>query len=88
MHGLVQNNRALAATSPGQIQESKSGKGGRSKLPKGAGYSQPIQVRLREEDYKAFQQAAKSNGQTLSQWIRASLRAAATSQEILIRLVQ
>ncbi len=63
-------------------------KGGRRKLPKGQAHGYPIQVRLREDDYKAFQHSAKSNGQTLSEWIRASLRAAATSQEILLRLVR
>jgi uncharacterized protein (DUF1778 family) len=35
-----------------------------------------VPMRLKEEDFKAFSKAAKANKQTLSEWMRATLRAA------------
>lgn len=37
-------------------------------------HSNMVPIRLKNEDYKLFQQAAKANKQTLSEWIRAVLR--------------
>ncbi len=89
MRLLKQSSRPTPETmTTGSRRTVKRKKGGRPKLMTGQGYGQPVQVRVTEEDYKTFQHVANSNGQTLSEWIRTSLRAAATSHEILMRLVQ
>ena len=54
----------------------KAKKRGRPALPKKHVKSNIIPMRLKDEDLKAFSKAAKENNLTLSEWIRATLRAA------------
>lgn len=49
---------------------------GRPKLPKGKVMGRIVQVRLTPDEFKAVTLAAKSSNQTLSAWIRGTLRAA------------
>ena len=57
-------------------QQSKTRKVGRPKLPKGAAMGRVIQVRFTAEDEKGITAAAKASKQTLSEWIRDTLKAA------------
>ncbi len=49
---------------------------GRPPLPKKHVKANIIPMRLKDEDLKAFSKAAKANNQTLSEWMRTTLRAA------------
>jgi uncharacterized protein (DUF1778 family) len=54
----------------------KPRKVGRPKLPKGQAKAAPIQVRLNGDDRRRVEKAAKSQKQTVSEWIRSTLNAA------------
>ena len=54
----------------------KPRKPGRPKLPKGQAKTGAIQVRLNDDDRKKVEKAAKSQKQTVSEWIRSTLNAA------------
>ena len=47
---------------------------GRPALPKKHVKSNIVPIRLKDEELKAFTKAAKANDQTLSEWMRESLR--------------
>jgi len=47
---------------------------GRPRLPKGHAKGKIMPVRVKDEEFKAFSKAAKTSKQTLSQWIRDTLR--------------
>ncbi len=49
---------------------------GRPRLPKGDAKGKIVPVRVRGEEFKQFSKAAKANKQTLSEWIRETLRKA------------
>ena len=49
---------------------------GRPKLPKGEAKGRIVPVRFTTEAMKAVEAAAKSNKQTVSEWIRSTLEAA------------
>ena len=49
---------------------------GRPKMAKGEAKSCTVLVRMSAEDRKAVEVAAKSKGQTVSEWIRATIREA------------
>jgi uncharacterized protein (DUF1778 family) len=51
-------------------------KRGRPPLPKGHVKAKIVPMRLKEEDFKAFTKAAKASKQTLSEWMRSTLRKA------------
>jgi uncharacterized protein (DUF1778 family) len=55
----------------------KPKKVGRPKLPKGEAKGRVVQVRLNADDLKRVTTAAKAKGQTLSDWIREAINAAA-----------
>ena len=54
----------------------KAKKRGRPALPKGHVKANIVPMRLKDEDLKAFTKAAKSSNQTLSEWMRNTLRKA------------
>ena len=54
----------------------KPRKPGRPKLPKGAAKGSIVPVRFSSEDRKRVEDAAKANSQTVSEWIRGTLKAA------------
>lgn len=56
------------------MSKKKANKVGRPKLPKEHVHSHVLQVRLKDDDYKLILQKAKGSKQTLSEWIRATLR--------------
>jgi hypothetical protein len=56
--------------------QAKPRKVGRPKLPKGAAKAGAIQVRLNDDDRRRVEKAAKSQKQTVSEWIRSTLSAA------------
>ena len=49
---------------------------GRPVLPKGEAKGRIVPVRFKPEDLKHIESAAKSNKQTVSEWIRAAISAA------------
>ena len=49
---------------------------GRPRVAKEHAHSRQVIVRIKNEDYKAFSEAAAKNKQTLSEWMRATLRGA------------
>ena len=51
----------------------KPKKVGRPKLPKGEAKGRIVPVRFSAEALKAMTDAAKANGQTISEWIRSTL---------------
>jgi predicted HicB family RNase H-like nuclease len=51
-------------------------KRGRPPLPKGHAKAKYVPMRLRDEDFKAFSKAAKASKQSLSEWMRVTLREA------------
>ncbi len=53
---------------------------GRPKLPKGNAKAQMLRVRATPDEAKAFDRAAKSSGQTRSEWIRSILNTATQIQ--------
>jgi len=55
-------------------------KRGRPPLPKGHVKAKVVPMRLDDEDVKLFAKAAKASTQTLSEWMRNTLRAAAKKQ--------
>jgi len=55
----------------------KARKRGRPALPKKHVKSNIIPMRLKDEELKAFSKAAKAKNQTLSEWMRESLRTVA-----------
>lgn len=57
-------------------QQTKPKKVGRPKLAKGEAKGRIVPVRFAPDDLKAITAAAKSSKQTLSEWIRGTLRAA------------
>jgi hypothetical protein len=50
---------------------------GRQRLPKGQAKERSVQVRFSVSDLKRIAAAAKANRQTVSEWIRSTLNAAA-----------
>lgn len=54
----------------------KARKVGRPKVSKEHAHSRIALVRLKSDDFKLFLKAAKANKQTLSQWMRTTLKAA------------
>lgn len=57
-------------------QQSKPKKVGRPKLAKGEAKGRIVPVRFAPDELKTITAAAKSSKQTLSEWIRGTLRAA------------
>ncbi len=57
-------------------QKPKPRKVGRPKLPRGEAKGRIVPVRFNAEDLRAIEGAAKTNNQTLSEWIRSTLNAA------------
>jgi uncharacterized protein (DUF1778 family) len=55
----------------------KAKKVGRPKLPKGHAKGQTIRMRVTDDEAKRFNKAAQASGQTLSHWMRSTLKAAA-----------
>lgn len=53
-------------------------KRGRPPLPKGHVKAKIVPMRLQDADVKLFERAAKATRQTLSEWMRSTLREAAT----------
>lgn len=53
----------------------KTRKPGRPKLPKGEAKGRIVPVRFTAEESKAMEQAAKTNDQTISEWIRSTVSA-------------
>ena len=49
---------------------------GRPKLPKGHAKGKIVPMRLNDADLKLFSKAANASNQNLSEWMRATLRAA------------
>jgi predicted HicB family RNase H-like nuclease len=56
--------------------QSKPKKVGRPKLPKGEAKGKLVALRFNAEDLKRINAAAKTNKQTLSEWIRNTLQSA------------
>jgi uncharacterized protein (DUF1778 family) len=54
----------------------KAKKRGRPPLPKGHAKAKYVPMRLKDEDFKTFTKAAKASNQTLSEWMRNTLRKA------------
>jgi predicted HicB family RNase H-like nuclease len=59
------------------MPQPKPKKVGRPKLPKGEAKGRVVQVRLNAEDLKRVTTAAKSSKQSISEWIRGAVNAAA-----------
>lgn len=57
------------------MPQKKANKVGRPRLPKGEAKGKIVPVRFRQDDLKAIASAAKANGQTVSEWIRSTIRA-------------
>ena len=57
----------------------KTRKVGRPKLPKEHAHSRTVLMRVKDDDLKLFLKAAKAKKQTLSEWMRATLREAVQS---------
>jgi uncharacterized protein (DUF1778 family) len=58
----------------------KPKKRGRPALPKGEVKAKIVPMRLQDADVKLFERAAKATKQTLSEWMRSTLREAATER--------
>ena len=58
-------------------QQPKPKKIGRPKLPKGQAKGRIVPVRFNADDLKRIAAKARANGQTVSEWIRSTLNAAA-----------
>ena len=58
-------------------QKKKPRKVGRPKLPKGEAKGRIVPVRFTADDPKAMAATAKASNQTISEWIRDTVRAAA-----------
>jgi uncharacterized protein (DUF1778 family) len=56
--------------------QQKPKKVGRPKMAKGEAKAHVVVVRLHADDYKAVTNAAKSKGQTVSEWVRGTINAA------------
>lgn len=56
-------------------QQKKTRKVGRPKLPKGAAKGRIVPVRFTPDDLRAIEAAAKANDQTVSEWVRSTIRA-------------
>lgn len=56
------------------VNNKKSKKRGRPKIPKERRHLHIVPIRFKDEELKLFSRAAKSNKQTLSGWIRTRLR--------------
>jgi len=57
-------------------QQTKRKKIGRPQLPKGEAKGRIVPVRFKPDDLKVMTAAAKASKQTLSEWIRSTLRLA------------
>jgi hypothetical protein len=57
-------------------QQTKKRKVGRPRFPRGVAKSRIVPVRFSAENLKAMTAHAKANKQTLSEWIRSTLKAA------------
>jgi len=55
-------------------------KRGRPPLPKGHVKAKIVPMRLKDEDVKLFARAAKATKQTLSEWMRSTLRDVASRE--------
>ena len=60
------------------MKQPKARKPGRPKLPRGEAKGRIVPVRFAPDDLKAIEAAAKTDKQTLSEWIRSTLNAAIT----------
>jgi uncharacterized protein (DUF1778 family) len=63
----------------GNIKNPVAKKRGRPPLAKGEVKAKIVPMRLHDADVKLFEKAAKATKQTLSEWMRSTLREAATS---------
>lgn len=61
----------------GNTKKPVAKKRGRPPLPKGHVKAKIVPMRLQDADVKLFEKAAKSTKQTLSEWMRVTLREAA-----------
>lgn len=57
-------------------KQSKPKKVGRPRMPKGAAKGNIVPVRFTNEALRTIEAAAKSDGQTVSEWIRSAINAA------------
>ena len=60
------------------MSKKKTPKRGRPPLAKGQVKAKIVPMRLHDADVKLFEKAAKATKQTLSEWMRSTLREAAT----------
>ena len=58
------------------MSEKKNKSAGRPRLPKDHAKGKIVPVRVKDEEFKSFTKAAKASKQTLSEWIRRTLRKA------------
>ena len=65
---IVQELRSLE-------QRKKARKVGRPTLPKGEAKGRIVPVRFRRTDLKAIEAAARDKNQTVSEWVRSTIRA-------------
>ena len=56
------------------MSNKKAKKRGRPKVAKDQAHSRQVIMRIKDEDFKAFSQAADKKNQTLSEWMRETLR--------------
>lgn len=61
-------------------QKQKPRKAGRPPLPKGHAKALFLRVRVKPEEMRSIESAAKGSEQTVSEWIRSTLRAAIQRQ--------
>jgi hypothetical protein len=64
-------------------QQKKPRKVGRPKLPKGEAKGRIVPVRFANDDLTAIEAAAKSSGQTTSEWVRTAIYTVLTSKELV-----
>jgi len=62
------------------LKQLKKRKPGRPKLPKGEAKGRIVPVRFTPDDLKAMEAKARAVNQSLSEWIRKSIRAALTGK--------
>ena len=66
-----QSYRSLEALA----QQKKPRKVGRPKLPKGEAKGRIVPVRFKADDLKTIEAAARAKNQTVSEWVRSTIRA-------------
>jgi predicted HicB family RNase H-like nuclease len=57
------------------VQQKKTRKVGRPKLPKGAAKGRIVPVRFTPDDLRAIEAAAKAKDQSISEWVRSTIHA-------------